>query len=137
MCESATILIIEDSLELAAALRNFLEYHGCQVLLAGNGSAGMQILNTAPETIDLVILDWILPDMSGEEWLECISQTAPEVSVLFWSGQTMSESVYKQIAPKVKQILKKPLYPSELLAAIRRALHEEEGSKREVSVELL
>jgi len=64
-----TILIVDDEDALRDVLRRTLEGEGCGVLTARDGTEGLEILQAHPESISVVILDWVMPQMSGIELL--------------------------------------------------------------------
>ena len=65
-----TILLIEDAIDLAKAIQRDLESEGYQVIHAGDGSAGLeQFERTSP---DIIILDWMMPEVDGLEVLRQI-----------------------------------------------------------------
>ena len=64
-----TILIVDDEDALRDVLRRMLEGEGCGVLTARDGTEGLEILQAHPESISVVILDWVMPQMSGIELL--------------------------------------------------------------------
>lgn len=120
--ESAVILIVEDNVAEAAACREILEHAGYHVQLAPDGHTGLEILQRNPAGIDLIILDWILPDMSGDQWLEYFLEVAPDVKVVFTTGKFITEAVRQQLAPKVQGFLKKPFTGAQLLDTVLEAL---------------
>lgn len=76
---------------------------------------------------DLFILDVILPHMSGLSLLRCIRNRGCEsMAILISMPQVkLEQEVLEKIVPQnhVDRILLKPLYPSELISAVRHALH--------------
>ncbi len=61
----ATILIIDDSVTVAKVFQGFLTRAGHQVGVAGDGASGLAAARAVPP--DLVLLDFVLPDMNGTE----------------------------------------------------------------------
>ena len=120
--KAATVLIVDDNIAEAAACRGILEYAGYDVLLATDGRQGLQALQANPQGIDLIILDWILPDMSGDEWLDHFLEVAPDVKVVFVSGKFIPEDIRNQLETKVCDFLKKPFTGTQLLQAIEKCL---------------
>jgi len=108
------------------ASRALLEHYDYHVLVAHSGSTGLEILRANPGIIDLIILDWILPDMTGDQWLD-ILELAPEVSVIFWTAYVLPKAVRRRLEPAVKVILRKPVTADELLGAVREALGSKEN----------
>ena len=63
---SSTILLVDDEQDIVETLRYSLEREGYATLSARSGAAAMNYLGQS-HTPDLVLLDWMLPDMSGTE----------------------------------------------------------------------
>lgn len=120
-----TVLIVDDDETVTAVTRGFLEDAGYQVLAANDGREATEILRSHREQIGLVILDWILPSMSGAEWLEYILQMDPHVKVIFCTGQYTSQALYEVVGPNVEGFLKKPFDSAELLNTVQQALSED------------
>lgn len=119
---AVTVLVVDDDLTVGATVWEILEDAGYHVLLAERGAEAVEILRTRSQPVDLVLLDWILPDMSGDLWLESILEIAPAMKVIFCSGKFSRGVTLEQLAPKAKGILRKPFTSAELLSAIRKAL---------------
>ena len=66
------ILLVEDDKVQAGATKDFLESHGFDVIWADDGKGAIKIAETEP--IDLILLDFILPDMSGDEVCRFLKQ---------------------------------------------------------------
>ena len=65
MNQKASILVVEDEQKILTALRDFLEYKGFDVTEATDGLAAERIAGSA--TFDLILLDLMLPKISGEQ----------------------------------------------------------------------
>ncbi len=63
------VLIVDDEPVHRIVLQKMLEDEGCGVLAAGDGTEGQGILEASPESISAVVLDWVMPIMSGIELL--------------------------------------------------------------------
>lgn len=87
----AVILAIDDSLTDLTMIQQFLPNH--QVLVAGDGEQGLQMLDRHPET-DLVLLDLSMPKMNGFEFLDQCKLLRLEIPVIIL---TNSEEVDKEI----------------------------------------
>jgi CheY-like chemotaxis protein len=85
---------------------------------AHDGRAGLALI--AKERPDLVILDFIMPGLSGAEVANRILAKAPRQPILFVSGYSETEAV-RSVAPQVP-LLAKPFRAEALDKAVRRAL---------------
>lgn len=64
-----TVLIVDDEEPLRVVLRKMLEEEGCGVFTAADGTEALNIIQTHPDSVSVVILDWMMPQMSGIELL--------------------------------------------------------------------
>ena len=81
-----TILLVDDEPEVLDPSAKLLEHLGFTVLKAINGAMAMEIFQNKWESIDLVILDLILPNMSGRDLYCKFKEINPQVKVLLSSG---------------------------------------------------
>lgn len=114
------VLIVEDDSTTRAALRIILEREGCEVDLAVDGERAVGFI--AQSSYDAVILDIVLPKMSGTDVMEYIASTRPTMleSVIVVTGLEVGE--IRKLFPAVCEALSKPVMPSRLIAAVRRCL---------------
>jgi DNA-binding response OmpR family regulator len=83
---SEMILLVEDEPMLRDLGRAILERHGYKVLVASDGREGVELFRREKDHIDLVILDWTTPRLSGRDALQQLLQINPHVQVLLVSG---------------------------------------------------
>ena len=118
---SASVLVIDDDPDVRGFIAAALEEQGYRVRQAGNGRKGLAEVER--ERPDLVILDFIMPGMSGAEVARKILAKAPEQPILFVSGYSETEAV-KRTAPE-SPLLAKPFRADALAKAVRRAIAPE------------
>lgn len=124
MCEQrATILLVEDTPDLAQIIRRELEAAGYAVLHAADGLIALQM--HADHHPDLVVLDWMLPKLDGLEVLRRLRQSSA-VPVLMLTAR--SEEVDRVIGLELgaDDYLTKPFSMRELVARIRAMLRRAE-----------
>lgn len=114
------VLIVEDDSATRAALRQILEREGCEIDLAVDGEKAVGFI--ARSGYDAVILDIVLPKMSGTDVMEYIASTRPTMleSVIVVTGLEVAE--IRKLFPTVCESLSKPVMPTRLIAAVRRCL---------------
>ncbi len=115
---SNTILVIDDDPDVRAFTVDSLSDQGFQVLEASDGHQGLAIL--ANKRVDLVVLDFIMPGMSGAEVARAIRHRLPDQRILFVSGYSETDAV-KSIAPDAT-VLAKPFRAAALQQAVRATL---------------
>ena len=116
------ILIVEDESHLAEGLRFNLEAEGYGVEIAEDGPAGERALNGASEPFGLVILDVMLPGMSGFELAQRIRAAGNFVPILILTAKDAAQDLIRGIEDGADDYLTKPFHLDELLARVRGLL---------------
>ena len=116
------ILIVEDEEALASGLKFNFEQEGYDVLLAGDGPTALRLFQSSVPAVDLVILDLMLPGMSGYEICKAIRVADKLVPVLVLSARTLSEDKMHAFDCGTDQYMTKPFALPELLNRVRNLL---------------
>ncbi len=121
----ATILVAEDEQLIRDILGGILSSDGFRVIFAENGRQALQRIEEHGEAIDLLILDQVMPELTGLEVLKTLREAGNDVPVLLSSGYLRSEVEFGEallagLAPD--EILEKPFEPPQLLRAVYRLL---------------
>lgn len=124
------ILIIEDE----AGIRSFLEMglteEGYEVMLAEFGQKGLDLFYS--EKPDLLLLDWMLPDMEGIEILSQIRSTHPQVPIIMLTAKDRVQDTVEGLRSGANDYLKKPFSFDELLERIKVQLRNVPQEERYV-----
>ncbi|HEY3064684.1 MAG TPA: response regulator [Methylomirabilota bacterium] len=118
--ESARILVVEDNPDTSALLRDLLEAEGYVVDWVPTGEAAFETLELSPE-IDLLVLDLMLPGMSGYDVIERL-RARPDlssVSVLVLSALSSAAARVRGLRDGADDYMTKPFLPEELIARTR------------------
>ncbi len=120
MSDMGNILIIEDDATQRRNFRWFLEDEGYSVNAVDNGEKGLSILTRQKETIDVLLLDLIMPTMGGVEVLEKINQMEPpcKVHIVIVTAVKDSENMIKCLRMGAHDYIIKPYRRDELLARV-------------------
>jgi len=118
-----TILVVEDNIAVAELERRFLANAGYEVIVATNGQEALDIYQTRKEEMSLVILDLLMPEMSGRDCLMELLKIDPSIKLLIASGYAPEDELHKEISPLVKGFLHKPFGMIQLLDAVGSVLH--------------
>lgn len=116
------ILVVEDEPHLAVGIRYNLEAEGYRVTIAGDGPSALQVMQEHAADIDLVVLDLMLPGMSGYAVCEAIRGGGNTVPILILSARTLSEDRTRGFDVGANQYLSKPFELDELLSRVRNLL---------------
>lgn len=110
------ILLVEDDNNLGEALEKYLSKEGCEVVRAKNlGEASEQSLQEK----DIVILDWMLPDGQGIDWLEKIRTQGHLLPVIMLTARNELIDKVVGLERGANDYMTKPFEPRELMARIR------------------
>lgn len=126
------ILIVEDELHLAQGLQFNLEIEGYESVIAENGETAWTLLET--QSFALVVLDVMLPGMSGFELAERLRAAANFVPILMLTARSRSEDVLRGFAAGADDYLPKPFELNILLARIRGLLRRMQWQRGTASV---
>lgn len=132
---SETILLVEDEAAVRSLVRKVLERRGYTVLEATNGAEAIQLAESHPGRIDLILTDVVMPDIGGPALVETLAPRLAEPRVLFMSGYTDQEIIRRGVDEFHAGFIAKPFAPDDLAAKVREVLdadlpepeEEEEG----------
>jgi PAS domain S-box-containing protein len=119
---SETILLVDDEEWIRDLGVRILSRSGYKVLTAINGKEGLDAYSTGRKDISLVILDLVMPEMSGKQCLEEILKIDPDARVLIASGYSARGSSSDALAEGAKGFVNKPFDLRQLLAKVRAVL---------------
>ena len=115
-----TVLLVEDSDLIRKILNNILTGEGIKTIQAANGVEAFEIMKTREDLIDMVITDFIMPEMDGDELCRKIRQDLGNrsVPIIFLSAMSETSSMLKIFKVGASDYLIKPFAKEELLARI-------------------
>jgi two-component system phosphate regulon response regulator PhoB len=122
MSETSRILIVEDDPSLVELLRYNLENEGFDVAIARDGEAGLEAVDS--DTPDLVVLDWMLPNVSGIEICRQLRQKSETRSmpVIMLTAKGEENDRIRGLETGADDYIVKPFSPAELTARIKAVL---------------
>ena len=118
----SSILVVEDESHIAEGLRFNLEAEGHEVEVVADGRAASGALLGGPRRFDLVILDLMLPGMSGVEVARRVRAAGNFVPILMLTAKDDPGDVVRGIEAGADDYLTKPFVLDELLARVRALL---------------
>lgn len=116
------LMVVEDEPEINALIATFLEQQGYAVLRAGRPREALELAERYEGTIDLMITDVAMPEISGPALAAAMSQRRPEIKVLFVSGY--QAPLGRQLGEAGSTLLLKPFALTELSRVVRSLLGE-------------
>ena len=119
-----TILVVDDEEVIRDVARRILCAAGYTVLTAENGVQAVELFRQRREEIDLVILDMIMPEMSGEETFTRLREIDPQVRTLLSSGYSQEGRAEHILKAGVRGFLQKPYTIEDVLHKVRTVLDE-------------
>jgi two-component system, cell cycle sensor histidine kinase and response regulator CckA len=129
---SETILLAEDDVGVRELAQQILEKAGYRVLAAANGREAVSLYARYAASVDLLLLDVVMPELGGLEAFELIRRICPEVPTVLSSGYN-EDVLYPDLATvKGLSLLQKPYGRAELLRAIRQAIEHGGPAPRRV-----
>ena len=114
------ILLVEDQVQTATAVSESLEQEGFQVSWSPTGSSGLRLL--ASNAFDAVILDWMVPELSGLDLLKMLRKEGNKVPVLLLTARDAVEDRICGLDTGADDYLVKPFALAELAARVRALL---------------
>ncbi|MBU5635144.1 PocR ligand-binding domain-containing protein [Geomonas sp. Red69] len=115
---TGTVLLVEDNDMVRTVTRSYLEELGYHVIVADTPQAGIDICTGRENRIDLVLTDVIMPGMSGNDMVQEIKASFPEVKVLFMSGYTADLVARSGVVEEGMHFIQKPFDISTLSVKI-------------------
>lgn len=125
MEQTRTILLVEDEAMLREVVCSYLAPKGFRVLAAGTGTQGLALFRS--EAIDLVLLDLMLPDLSGEEVCAAIRRRSG-VPILMLTAKTSEEDLLNGLHIGADDYLTKPFSLRELHGRMEAVLRRSSGA---------
>jgi PAS domain S-box-containing protein len=122
---TGTVLIAEDDDAVRVLSRRVLEGFGYTVIEAADGEEAVERCREQDGTIDLLILDVIMPRMNGKEVYDAVRASNPDIKVLFMSGYTREIIRRRGMLDEGVHFLSKPVSPRELLNKVDEILKRE------------
>lgn len=117
-----TILVVEDEPAVRELAARVLRRQGYAVLEATNGEEALQLVQTQPGEIHLLLTDVIMPSMNGKTLAEAMIKLYPQIKILFASGYTDNVIMQFGILNPEVMFLPKPYSPTALTHKVREVL---------------
>lgn len=119
---SKTLLLVDDDQEIRKLLTRVLRREGYTVFEAGDGVHALDVANSIPSPIDLLVTDVVMPRMDGVSLAVQLLADHSETKVLYISGFCDERVLREQTHDEYANFIGKPFGTSELVARVRQLL---------------
>ena len=130
MTSTSHILVVEDEAKLAQFIELELKYEGYQVTVAGDGFTGLAAARESHP--DLIVLDWMLPGISGPEICRRLRNTGCKLPIILLTAKDEISDRVAGLDAGADDYIVKPFSIEELLARIRAHLRRIQGEDKEI-----
>ena len=121
-----TVLTIDDEPKILELVKSYLEMNGYTAICAKNGREAAALFDK--NTVDLILLDLMLPDLSGEELCKKIRQVS-DVPIIMITAKVDEASIIHGLNIGADDYVTKPFSPRQLMARVQAALRRSDGEK--------
>ena len=118
------LLWADDEMELLRAHLLFLEKKGYEVVTVTNGNDAIE--ECKKRTFDLVLLDEMMPGLSGLETLQRIKEISPQVPIVMVTKSEEEDIMNQAIGQQIADYLIKPVNPNQILLSLKKNIHRKE-----------
>jgi CheY-like chemotaxis protein len=117
------VLAIDDEPEILEVIQRCLEAGGFHVLTASGSREGLELYEKRHREIGLVLLDYLMPEMTGDLVFECLQGVNPDVRVILLTG--CEDSVARKMFESgLRGYVQKPFYVDDLVERVREELNQ-------------
>jgi DNA-binding response OmpR family regulator len=127
-----TVLLVEDDPRIRQALSLALNDQGCRAIPAGTGEDALRLLSGPAHSVDIILLDVMLPGLDGFEVCRQIRQLG-DLPIIMVTARTDSADVIAGLEAGADDYVTKPLVASELVARIHALLRRARSTDRATS----
>ncbi len=121
--EGTTILVVDDDPTMRSVLGEFLEDEGWLTLVSRGGAEALQIVQSYPDDIDLLVTDVVMPGINGFTLAAQVAAERPSIKILYMSGHfTDDQRVRQGLREAGRFVLAKPFGRREFVDMVQMAL---------------
>ena len=120
-----TVMVVDDEPYVLDAVTAMLTGMGYRILTAGSGEEAVEIFGRGSKSIDLVILDMVMPGMDGRETFRRLKKHDPNVKVILSSGYSLEDMAEEMLGMGCDTLIQKPFDEHQISLKIRELLGKE------------
>jgi signal transduction histidine kinase len=113
-----TILVVDDERMVRSLIKRTLQDYGYRVLVAEGGAQALNVFDSSPDPVDLVMVDMWMPHMDGATTIRRLARRDPNTRVIAMSGLSEMRDQVLRSSPVVKRFIVKPWRTKDLLTTI-------------------
>jgi len=117
-----TVLIVDDDPTQRRLLQAVVEKSGFSTLQADNGDTALEMASGTDSNINVMLLDLVMPGLSGMETLQALQSRRPELPVIVLTGKGSIDTVVTSMQAGARDFIVKPASPERIVVSIRNAL---------------
>src|SRR5258708_7460254 len=123
----STILVVDDEPTVLNLCQRMLQAGGYEVVIAASGEAALRVAGYPQHSIDLALIDVMMPIMNGIELAARLQKAHPGLPIVLMTGFTIRE-IERIVANHPYRVMGKPFKTASLLRMIENALGESRGT---------
>ena len=113
------VLVVDDEPGLRDLVCRTLETEGFRTLEAAHGAEALELIDSAPDTVDLVVTDVVMPGMDGRELGRRLAQRWPDLPILYISAYDVND-IFRRGSPRSSApFLQKPFPLEKLVTTVK------------------
>ncbi|MDY6854539.1 MAG: response regulator [Thermodesulfobacteriota bacterium] len=124
MLKDANILVIDDEAVIRDGCLRILTRDGCRVKTVKNGEEGLHLIHTEKESFDVLLLDLMMPGISGMDVLDALRGIDDNLIVVVITGYATVESAVEAMKKGAYDFIAKPFTPEQLRIVVKRAMEK-------------
>jgi two-component system cell cycle sensor histidine kinase/response regulator CckA len=118
---SSTVMVVDDEAELAELASIFLQQAGYEVIVAHSAKEALELWHNQ---VELLLTDWILPDVSGGQLAACLLDRKSTLKVLFVTGNSI-DRLRAVSGVGGAEFIQKPYLPQDLICVVQQMMAPE------------
>ncbi|UXR86952.1 response regulator transcription factor [Staphylococcus felis] len=116
----AHVLIVDDEQDIREICKTYFEYEGYDVTVAANGQ---QALDKLDATIDVMIIDIMMPEVNGYEVVKAMKNKGMDIPYIYLTAKTSEQDTIYGLMLGADDYVKKPFSPRELVIRVKNILN--------------
>ncbi len=127
-----TILVVDDELRMRKLIKDFLKQKEFEIIEAGDGEEALNIYNNKKNSIDLIILDVMMPKLDGWSVLRQIRQENKQIPVVMLTARSEEQDELFGFELGVDEYITKPFSPKLMVARVEAILRRTSSQEKEL-----